>query len=246
MTTTATVPARWASGWPGSATVVASWWTTCTREPTDVRLMSWAATLRRVHSTASSLSSTACTRLPDTSTPSEMATAPLPAQSSTPRRLPAGWAASSRMPASVTSSVSGRGMKTPGPTSTSMRRNPVLPSRCCSGTRDRRRVSSCSTRTFCSSVTASWRKSRLRVVPRANATISAASTLGEGTPTAFSRCSASKRTSRTLTRPPMVWSSVQDILSPPARSAARPDRPRRTRRSRRRGRRRAPGRGCGP
>ena len=103
--------------------------------------------------------------------------------------------------ASTNNSVSGRGMKTPGPTASSRWRNAAVPSRYCRGSRAARRSTSIQNALISASVGAA-RISRPRGTPNAEAISSSASTRGDAIPAA-PRCAAAAA-SRSRTPPARV------------------------------------------
>ena len=84
----------------------------------------------------------ACTRAFGTSVAIASAIAPEPVPRSTATGSGVGTWRSASIAICTTPSVSGRGTKTPGPTSSSMCRKPAVPTRCCSGSRRERRSTS--------------------------------------------------------------------------------------------------------
>ena len=136
--------------------------------PPYVPLEAWESVAARFCSAqrwAGSSSSTACTRACGTSWASDLAIAPEPVHRSTTTGSSASRARSTAQPA--TSSVSGRGTKTPGPTYSCTWRKPVEPVRCCNGSRATLRASSASKLASCSSVTSRTRLRPPREVPTA-------------------------------------------------------------------------------
>ncbi len=144
------------------------------------------AALRCSHRVAENDCSTATTRAAGTSSAIARARAPEPAQ----RSITIGSARpfSSGRTASTSSSVSGRGMKTPGPTARSRLRNGARPVMCCSGSRAARRV----IQLTYSAATESGTWSRVSNWPRGTsssaASNSSASTRAASIPTAVNRC----------------------------------------------------------
>src|SRR3954452_17677938 len=155
------------------------------------------STLRRAHAWASGSSSTATTRAAGTSAATATAIAPDPVQRSTTSGCRSRSASSIARPA--TTSVSGRGTKTPGPTASSTVRNGAVPVRCCSGTRRARSATSSSNAAMGRPSTGAPRStapaSSPRGSPKACAARSSASAAGVGTPAAESRLRASRSSS---------------------------------------------------
>ena len=184
---------RTRSTWPSSsasvAGSVASPATTVTGgSPACAR----ADALRRNQSSASGACSTAYTRACGTSCATASAIAPEPLHKSTIMRALSFFAISTPQPAST--SVSGRGTNTPGPTARSRCRNGAVPVRCCSGTRRARRRMSWSNRSRWAGVNSSTRASRPRGTFSTCAASSSASTRAESTPAADKTDAASAST----------------------------------------------------
>ena len=107
-----------------------------------------SARLRRAYAAASGEISTAwmSTRVSSVAIALAIAPDPVPSSTTSGRWCSVVISASASMAQPVITSVSGRGTKTPGPTSTSTRRKWARPVRCCSGTRSARRATSRSNR----------------------------------------------------------------------------------------------------
>src|SRR6266699_2696063 len=146
------------------------------------------AMFRSVHWRASGSPSTACTRALGTSCAMASAIAPVPV----PRSATTGSATSISVSRSsahpVMTSVSGRGTKTPGPTSRSRYLKYAVPVMCCSGSRASRRATS--SQNLGSKSPSATRLSWLLVTPCRCAAISSASARGDSTPASASRVTA--------------------------------------------------------
>ena len=153
-----------------------------------------AAALRRAHRSARGSLSTARTTASGRAlaTASANAADPVHRSTTTGRCRPR----SSSKPHSSSSSVSGRGTNTPGPTSTVTRPSAARPVKCCSGTRAARAATSSRNRAAVRALIEDTRTSLLRSTPNRCATNNSASVRGLGTPASASTCSASRRASR--------------------------------------------------
>ena len=149
--TTSTVPARSSNAVghvalaqvdPGAGEVA--------HRPTVRRLVE----LDRVHASAAGTSSAIA-----------LATAPDPVHRSTTTGAPSAHRRHCSIAQPASSSVSGRGTKTPGPTASSTWRKYAVPVRCCSGSRAARRATSASYSSSAEDATSSTSTSRDRVVP---------------------------------------------------------------------------------
>src|SRR3984885_15266626 len=143
---------------------------------------------------ASGWPSTACTVARGTSRARDSAIAPDPVPRSTATGSATFIARSRSMAQPVITSVSGRGTKTPGPTSSSRYLKYAWPVMCCSGSRfslrpmsTQNRASNSASGTVCSSLRLPWCTC---------AAISSASVRGESTPASASRAAASAISSR--------------------------------------------------
>ena len=123
------------STWPSNSVNESAMSASTTTAPVPVRLP-------RNQPTAVASTSTAKSRTPGTSSTSAALIAPEPAHSSTTKGEVVERAASMAAPA--TSSVSGRGTKTPAPTASATLRNQTRPVRCCTGVPAQRSATNCS------------------------------------------------------------------------------------------------------
>src|SRR5690606_31937074 len=157
-----------------------------------------SAALRRSHARAAADASTAYTRACGRACAMDSASAPVPLPRST--TTDAGWATAH----CAKSSVSGRGMKTPGPTASSSSPNPTVPVRCCSGTRSARRATSSWNRAAAGGGNVSTSANRPRGTPSTWAASCSASARGDATPDRSSSATARASALRTGFTPAMM------------------------------------------
>src|SRR5712692_8469401 len=144
--------------------------------------------LRFAHPRASGSASTACTWARGTSCAIARAIAPEPVPRSATTGSATSISASLPMAQPVITSVSGRGTKTPGPTSSSVYRKWVSPVMCWSGSRASRRATS--SQNLGSKPESGTRCSSPRRTPCTCAAITSASARGDSTPASASRAAA--------------------------------------------------------